>query len=321
MSEELNKPQIITAETLVAFKEELLKSIGITISNKSLIQSDSFDTQGSNIDKAVNSAIFGSEHKIDAPKGVKNVLISGYNNIANTWNQTVLGQFNVPNSDALFILGNGAGDLKRSNAIEILKNGNIKIKTCELGITGDKLISTKKIAYDTNLYTDENSFDKLTDFAAIKKFIDGIDNDTELVPIGIVKKLIDYIPTESGLNSLDIAAIIPAEGLNYEGTDKDKKALSIAAAEELKQKLLDIKTDAVYIDLSNKIRRLEENVSYLISCLTVDKVTNADYKKEGDELVEYYAVGLADYALDMDTPFSFADDLSNIENTTEGENE
>jgi hypothetical protein len=45
----------------------------------------------------------------------------------------------------------------------------------------------------------------------------------------------------------------------------------------------------------------------LISCLTVDKVSNADYKKENEDLIEFYTVGIADFALDADTEFKLTE--------------
>ncbi|MBO5424027.1 MAG: hypothetical protein J6A25_00770 [Lachnospiraceae bacterium] len=308
MSDIIDTPQIVTTDTLNTFKEELLSSIGLKIGNKSLIQTNNTDTI-----KVTNSAIFGMNHKVDSDKGLKNVLISGQNNIVSTWNQTVLGQFNKANPNALFILGNGAGDLNRNNAFEILKNGNIKIGPCELAVSGGKLVSTNKFAYDSTILGDE--LDKLDSFAKIKDYVDTMTDDTELISIGILKKLLNYIPTETGLTPENIAELIPENGLSLEPEDPaaKQKALSIADALALKSELIAISNEARYNDLLEKLTRLEKNVSYLISCLTVDKIANADGS------IEYYAVGLADYALDMDTPFTFASDSTDSENTTQTE--
>lgn len=309
MSDIIDTPQIVTTDALNTFKDELLSSIGLKIGNKSLIQTNNADTI-----KVTNSAIFGMNHDVDSNKGLKNVLVSGQNNIVSTWNQTVLGQFNRANPNALFILGNGVGDLNRNNAFEILKNGNIKIGPCELGVSGGRLVSTNKIAYDSTILGDE--LDELDSFAKIKNYIDTTTNDTELIPIGILKKLLNYIPTETGLTPETIAELIPENGLGLEPDDPTakQKALSIADALALKSELIEISDEARYNDLLAKLTRLEQNVSYLISCLTVDKIVNSDGS------IEYYAVGLADYALDMDTPFTFAADSENT-TQTEGDTE
>ena len=62
-----------------------------------------------------------------------------------------------------------------------------------------------------------------------------------------------------------------------------------------------------FINFNGKedLQKLKEQVSYLISSLTVDKISNASYKGENEELIEYYTVGIADYALDRDTQFIF----------------
>lgn len=52
---------------------------------------------------------------------------TGANTIAIGENQTVVGQFNKEDKDALFIMGNGTNESNRSNAFAVYKDGSIKI--------------------------------------------------------------------------------------------------------------------------------------------------------------------------------------------------
>lgn len=56
-------------------------------------------------------------------------------------NQTVFGQYNQMNPNAAFIVGNGSDDTSRSNAIEILKNGDA-IVSKDLYVNGTSKVAT-----------------------------------------------------------------------------------------------------------------------------------------------------------------------------------
>jgi hypothetical protein len=116
---ERQPPQIVTIETLNTFKNQILDSIGIAIGKTtenagtihSIIQVDN-----PKILKVSNSAAFGTGHIADTSKqGLKNILVSGQGNIVNSWNQTVIGTFNKPVENTLFVIGNGSGETQRQN--------------------------------------------------------------------------------------------------------------------------------------------------------------------------------------------------------------
>lgn len=60
-------------------------------------------------------------------------------------NQTVVGQYNAENNDALFIVGDGTSESARSNAFEVLKNNTAKVKNLivENNLTG---VASRSIA-------------------------------------------------------------------------------------------------------------------------------------------------------------------------------
>lgn len=49
----------------------------------------------------------------------------GYGLISTRDEQGVFGRFNMPDDDAIFIVGNGTSDDNRSNAIVVKENGNV----------------------------------------------------------------------------------------------------------------------------------------------------------------------------------------------------
>ncbi len=73
----------------------------------------------------------------------------GYSTTAQSFGSVVLGQFNVisgnavgwTGTDPLFVIGNGSSSANRSNALTILKNGNVGIETTspakKLHVNGD----------------------------------------------------------------------------------------------------------------------------------------------------------------------------------------
>ena len=306
--ENTNIPKLVTVDILESFKKDLLKSIGISVKPtnnnnhlNSIIQKNSL-TQASTDAKIVNSAIFGLQHDIGATKTLKNVFITGQGNIASNSNQTILGQFNASNPNALFIIGNGTGDTNRNNAFTVLKNGNIKIGTCELGVDSNQLLSNKRIAYDSTIAEDISNLDS---FNAVKNYLNDNVADNELIPANIFKQILNYVLSDEGISPNIADGLIPAEGISYSGADANKKALSITAAKELDAKINQMSDNSRYQELSNKLDQLKQDLSYLLSCITVDKITNEDGS------IEYYSVGLADYALDMDTTFTFEGEENN----------
>lgn len=303
MSDSNKTPQIVTYDTLLEFKNQLLNSIGITLGGKSIIQQSS-----KVLNKAVNSAFFGENHSIksellsnSANKGLKNVLVSGYGNIASSWNQTVLGTFNKQVDDTLLIVGNGTSDKDRNNILEVFKDGRFSLHNVTF-----TPVNTDKLAVDGRIaYSEGGLLENTYNWEAVKAHITELQED-ELITADIAKifcdkinNFVDFDHTEAG-NWRDGLV----QGLDYEGANLDKKALSVQAGQELKAELMRYRNDARITNIINMINLLRRQVSYLISCLSVDKVTN---DKEGDERVEYYAVSLADYALDADTPFMITD--------------
>ena len=63
--------------------------------------------------------------KIDHGTG-DNTLIHGEGLTSAYANQTVIGKYNADKADALFIVGNGTADNTRSNALEVLSDGNVR---------------------------------------------------------------------------------------------------------------------------------------------------------------------------------------------------
>lgn len=58
--------------------------------------------------------------------GNNSVAIGGSNLISTSGNQVVMGTFNDPNTNALFVVGSGASDTNRKNAFEVAGNGDTK---------------------------------------------------------------------------------------------------------------------------------------------------------------------------------------------------
>lgn len=306
MSETQNKtPEIITATTLNIFKEELLHSLGLTIGGKSLVQEKSLDIDSAK--KVYTSIISGTGHQISSNKGLNNIFITGQGNIAAGNNQTVIGQFNIADPNALFIVGNGVGDTVRNNSFEVLRDGSIKIQTAILGVntTGD-FVSKSKINYHPEILVDAETLKANTDsLVKLKQYIDTF-SDGELLPAGIIKQIIAQIPITQDITAASLKTFIKdIDDAQVTASNADQMALSVASARALRDQLAP-KTDyALITQLNTKVALLEQKLSYLISSLTVDKITNADYKNPGDELIEIYSVGVADYALDADTEFTF----------------
>lgn len=138
------------------------------------------------------------------------------------------------------------------------------------------------------------------------------------------------------LNNLDDSTLITADIVKQINTATDATTILnlVNWQTSTETKLSDLENkinnkDAIELQsLRNEIQSLRKQVSYLISCLTVDKISNAAYKTENEDLIEYYAVGVADYALDADTQISLESSnistgasSSEVLNTQEGENQ
>lgn len=298
----ISEREIVTLDTLSLFKDELLNSLGITASNKSIIQTENFGTN-----KISNSIIIGTDNNIELPEsenGLKNILVSGQGNIATAWNQTVLGNFNNPNTEALFIIGTGIGSNKRKNSFEVLKNGTIKFYNTEITTnTNNQLQFNSKLSYSEDQLLD---LPLDTSWQVLKNKINTL-TDSELIPAGVIKNIIKFIDVNKSLNPTEVDSWRNnlVQNLDYNGEDKTEKALSVAAAQELMDKISDLENDTHIANFYNDLNTLKDHLIYLIKSLTVDKISNDAYRnKETDELIECYAVGLADYALDADTKFT-----------------
>jgi hypothetical protein len=283
---ETQAPQIVTVDTLKTFKDELLDSIGITISNKSLIHSNN-----TAVTKTATSAVFGSNHKVDigTNAGLKNVLVSGMGNIASTWNQTVLGQFNAADENALFIIGTGSSDTNRKTAFKVLKDNKININGEIYGDTG-KVVFVNPINYKE---TTTESFDSLN---SLYSYLEEIP-DTELIPAKVIKELLLNIKDETGTALKNFNVL--SDDLNE--TDIENKTWNIEQIKAYCTQISPQIAEGAVISLNNKLSALQSEISYLLSCLTVTR----KFDENNDE---YFIIGLASAALDMDTEI----DLSQV---------
>lgn len=92
-----------------------------------------------------------------------NSLVAGFGNISsNQINaQTVLGKWNEVETDALFIIGNGADDLTRKNILSVKSDGNIIAKDLDVvEITESNALVTKAYV-DTNISTPSTGLEQL----------------------------------------------------------------------------------------------------------------------------------------------------------------
>ncbi len=265
---EIQAPQIVTIDTLNTFKQHLANDLALVSNSNdninSIVQLNANldeNTNESHTIKVKNSAIFGTQHTADA---LSNVFLAGCGNIATNHYQVILGTFNETDSNARFIVGNGTSNTNRNNAISVTTD-------C---VTINKLNITKQ----------NNTICLQSEF-----------------PISINNIIFDQ-------NNVDAAVAGVAEintwkdnlvqTLNYTAADANTKALSVAVGQELQKQITELKTSTSTEGLQEQINALKQQISYLISCLTVDKITNGDQ--------DYYAVGVADFAFDADTKFKVA---------------
>jgi hypothetical protein len=237
--------EIVTTDTLNTFKDELLAAIGISISNKSLIQSNN-----TNVLKTATSAVFGSNHSVDVTEkaGLKNVLIAGMGNVASTWNQTVLGQFNEKDDNALFIIGNGSSTDARKNAIKVLKDGKININGCTVFSSNSKIVSQNKISYTENIA----DFDSI---AAITTYLNANYADTDLIPAKLLKSLLANIKDSDGTTTSTFIDSLDTAIANL------KNELKVELENSIQPQI----SNSTVIALDNKISNLQKEMSYLLS--------------------------------------------------------
>lgn len=322
-----NTPQIITLDTLQKFKDEVLEAVGIKLGAKhSIIQ-----LKNDLVTNVSNSAFFGEQHSAQKinNKNLKNVLVTGQGNIAANWNQTIVGTFNKPVSNALFVVGNGTSNITRNNVLEVYKDGKVSIN----GVTFNK-INSDQLGIDGKLvYSEGGLLDGVNNWTGITQHLNNL-SDNELITADIAKEFSRFISRLADFDSkdaenwrnnliqgLDLDVADEESYTNfrnsYSRTDLDDKALSASDGQYLLSLINKNKDDAKVVELANQIATLRKQISYLISCLTVDKITNAAYKTDAEDLIEYYAVGIADYALDADTPFALVDTSSTKTTTKE----
>ena len=307
-----NIPQIITLETLTAFKNELSANLGlklnttnslIQLNNPDLFFTDSFAA------KVVDSAIFGAEHEISADADYpKNTFIAGFGNIVSNDNQAIFGTFNtIPRKDALISIGNGVGKTLRSNVLEVLNDGSIVFNNnARISQEVPNTLSiTGKLAYTDSLLG-ENP--EAITWDTLKEQVENLDNN-QLITADIIKKITSFANLSTDFNPTEYSDKLDSlvKDLTYSEADANTKAMSVKAGQDLRKEVLEVLNNKVrYKQLSDAIVLLRKQVSYLISCLTVDKISNESYRNEDTEpLIEYYSVGIADYALDSDTKFTF----------------
>lgn len=87
--------------------------------------------------------------------------VFGYRNIASGNNQLVIGKFNEPLDNALFIVGNGTDNEHRSNALWLDKNGNLHVSG---DISGQDDVNLRQVIltpYDSNLYVSDISYESI----------------------------------------------------------------------------------------------------------------------------------------------------------------
>jgi hypothetical protein len=313
--------QIVTLDDLKVFRQELLNSIGVKLGNNNSIIQLSNDK----VYKVANSAFIGEGHKTPDPTtnedgttsriGLKNIFVAGHGNSVNAWNQSVFGTFNKEVKEALFIVGNGTSDFIRNNVLEVHTDGTFKVhdvsfkpqESQQLKIDGKLLYESSPL---TNVDIDSLGW---TDFY---NYINSL-TDTELISADVVKLICNKVnqhlkdnPNIDGSWSNNLVQhllqISSSDEVAYNNITADaSKALSLKDGQFLYQLINKYRDDAAIVDLKNQLNLLKRQISYLISCLTVDKLTTAD--------TEYYAVGIADYALDYDTKFKISDtDTSSI---------
>jgi len=133
----------------------------------------SFGAGRNNTANGVAATVFGTNNQVAGSSSMalgsqntvngSNSLVAGFGNISsNQINaQTVLGKWNEVETDALFIIGNGAGDLTRKNVFSIKSDGNIIAPDLDIAeITQPNALVTKAYV-DTNISTPSTGLEQL----------------------------------------------------------------------------------------------------------------------------------------------------------------
>lgn len=325
---EIQAPQIVTLKNLQKFKDGVLTSTKLTPESNTII--NSIVQLNANIDtntktqhelSVQDSAIFGTDH---TASNLINIFVAGRGHIAAANDQTILGTFNEPDSNALIIFGNGTNNVNRSNIITVYKDivnlNGFKVNQSTTDVVLGTTEEAKQLKLAKKLYYADNINENLTQ-GSINTFIQNINalDDNELVSAYAVKqiaKCLDkfiYSDTQTISDAIkDLEDKVAALVVDNDGNTVNDKAYSATAGQELYaliESITSLTKDEIEgaTDIIKQISTLKEQVSYLISCLTVDKVSNADYKKENEDLIEFYTVGIADFALDADTEFKLTE--------------
>mgnify|MGYP002516295216 CR=1 FL=1 len=104
-------------------------------------------TGSNNTIETGNGGIVAGQNNINKSEQNASLLGSGLQNDTYSYDQTVVGKFNVPENGPLFIVGNGTDDSNRNNALVVKEDGSAKLST--QGTTEDSI--TRKDYVDTEL--------------------------------------------------------------------------------------------------------------------------------------------------------------------------
>ncbi len=328
---EIQAPQIVTIDILKGFKNLFLNTVKLQAEStniiNSIVQLNANNDINTGNTKALNvkdSAIFGTAHEADRRV---NVFMAGKGNIAAANSQTIFGNFNKADANALFIIGNGTSETNRSNIVSITKDNIVNINSLffsktedsiNLQTDKDKIILASKLYYDPQVQLIPST-NNLNNFVYDVLNLDDNEIITANIAKCLAKALSNYITTDGALETPDAERVLNLEtwqanlikDLSFTGTpeEEDSKTISLTAAKNLKSRIEVLEQSTNINSVQEELTKLKKQISYLISCLTVDKISNASYKADEDELIEFYTVGIADYALDNNTKFKLADEI------------
>lgn len=96
-----------------------------------------------------NGGIIAGQNNINKSEQNASLLGSGLQNDTYSYDQTIVGKFNVPKNGSLFIVGNGTDDSNRNNALVVEEDGSAKLS--KQGTSEDSI--TRKDYVDTELKT------------------------------------------------------------------------------------------------------------------------------------------------------------------------
>jgi hypothetical protein len=81
------------------------------------------------------SSVFGGAYNFI--QGSYSTAVGGRRLTITRDNQTALGQYNNPNTDAILVIGNGTSEQNRSNVLELSGNGIIKLPASAFQTVGE----------------------------------------------------------------------------------------------------------------------------------------------------------------------------------------